>query len=92
MTDTMISILISRLILNLRKDFLRTCNRRGITNDSGAATVHGTMTNASGDGRRTGGAFEDVSNMTVQFAHNLDEDGDGEDEAAWNNGTVLPSS
>ncbi|KAI0765786.1 hypothetical protein BC629DRAFT_1442863 [Irpex lacteus] len=74
LTDTMISILISRLILNLRQDFLRACNRRGAANTSGPDTAQWTTTSVAGDGRRVGGATDDVSNVTVQFAHDFSGD------------------
>lgn len=70
----MISILISRLILNIRRDFLRAYNRRGTANTSGPDTAHWTTTSVAGDGGRVGGATDDVSHVTVQFAHDFSGD------------------
>ncbi|KAI0090073.1 hypothetical protein BDY19DRAFT_905139 [Irpex rosettiformis] len=84
LTDTMISVLISRLILNLRQDFMNGGNE-------GGTTVQWTTTlgSPSGDGRRGrmargGGVMDDVSNVTVMFARDVngneswDGDHDGE--------------
>ena len=62
----MISILVSRLILNLRKDFLG-ANTRCTSDDSQRLAARGSH-------RDRGNGIEDVSNITLRFNHNTTED------------------